>query len=61
MLKCVPGIIYHMTDVKLEVNEEGIPLNDLMEDMLKNLLLGYLKSAKNIPEDKKSIKVEITF
>jgi len=48
-----------MTDVKLHVNDKEIPLNDLMRDMLTNIILGYLKSAKNMPENKKSIKIEI--
>jgi len=30
-----------------------------MEEMLKNLLVGYLKAAKGIPADIKSINVEI--
>jgi len=48
-----------MTDVKLEVNDKDIPLNDLMKDMLSNILQGYLKSAKKLPDNIKSIKVEI--
>jgi len=48
-----------MTGVKLEVNEKEIPLNELMENMLINLVLGYLKSAKKIPEEIKQIKIEI--
>jgi len=48
-----------MTDVKLEVNDKDIPLNDLMKDMLSNILQGYLKSAKKLPDDIKSIKVDI--
>ena len=48
-----------MTVVKLIIDDKEIPLNDLMREMLTNLILGYLKSAKNIPEDKKSIKIEI--
>ena len=48
-----------MSDVNLKVNDEKVPLNDFMEDMLKNLLLGYLKAAKGIPEDIKSINVKI--
>ncbi len=50
-----------MSDVNLKVNDEKVPLNDFMEEMLKNLMLGYLKSAKGIPEDIKSINVEIEF
>ena len=48
-----------MSDVNLQVNEKEIPLNDFMQEMLKNLILGYLKSAKEIPEIIKNIKVEI--
>ena len=48
-----------MSEVNLKVNDEKVPLNDFMEDMLKNLLLGYLKAAKGIPEEKKTISVEI--
>jgi len=48
-----------MSEVKLNVNDKDIPLNDFMEDMLKHLLLGYLNAAKGIPEDIKSINVEI--
>ena len=48
-----------MKVVKLSVNEKDIPLNDIMQDMLKNLILGYLKSAKEIPSDMKIIKIEI--
>ena len=48
-----------MTEIKLKVNDEDIPLNDMMEDMLKNLLLGYLKSAKGIPKEIKTIDISI--
>ncbi len=48
-----------MTDVKLEVNDKDIPLNDLMKDILSNIIQGYLKSAKKLPDDIKSIKVNI--
>ena len=48
-----------MTDVKLEVNNKEIPLNELMKDMLSNIIQGYLKSAKKLPDKIKSINVEI--
>ena len=48
-----------MSDVNLKVNEEKVPLNDFMEEMLKNLILAYLKAAKGIPKDIKSISIEI--
>jgi len=48
-----------MSNVNIKVNGEKVPLNDFMEEMLKNLMLGYLKAAKGIPKDIKSINVEI--
>ena len=45
--------------VKLEVNDKEIPLNELMKEMLSNIIQGYLKSAKKMPDEIKSIKVEI--
>jgi hypothetical protein len=48
-----------MENISLKVNEKEVPLNELMQDMLKNLVLGYLKSAKKIPEEIKAIKIEI--
>ncbi|MHA1725978.1 MAG: hypothetical protein ACTSYC_09135 [Promethearchaeota archaeon] len=49
-----------MTKVKLEVNEKTIPLKNFMQEMLKNLILAYLKTAKRIPEPIETIKIEIT-
>ena len=43
-----------MSEVNIKVNDENIPLNEFMENMLKHLLLGYLNAAKGIPEDVKS-------
>ena len=48
-----------MTEVILELNNKEIPLNDLMRSMLTNMILGYLKSAKDIPDEIKSISIEI--
>ena len=48
-----------MSSVNLSINEKEIPLNELMEKMLINIILGYLKSAKKIPEEIKQIKIEI--
>ncbi|MHA1804942.1 MAG: hypothetical protein ACTSU4_10525 [Promethearchaeota archaeon] len=48
-----------MAEVKLEINEKSIPLNNLMQEMLKNLILAYLKSAKKIPEPMETIKIDI--
>jgi hypothetical protein len=48
-----------MTTINLKVNEKEIPLNEQMQEMLVNLVLGYLKSAKKIPEDKKTVEIKI--
>ncbi|MFW9947139.1 MAG: hypothetical protein ACFFBZ_10220 [Promethearchaeota archaeon] len=48
-----------MSSVNLKINEKEIPLNELMETMLTNIILGYLKSAKKIPEEIKQIRIEI--
>jgi molybdopterin-guanine dinucleotide biosynthesis protein B len=48
-----------MSEVNLKVNDEKVPLNDFMEVMLKNLLLGYLNALKGIPEEINSISVKI--
>ncbi|KKN02155.1 hypothetical protein LCGC14_1120620 [marine sediment metagenome] len=48
-----------MPQVKLIINEQEIPLKDFMENMLTNIILGYLKSTKGTPEVKKNIKIEI--
>jgi hypothetical protein len=50
-----------MYSIELKINEKEIPLNDMMEDMLKNLIEGYIKSAKGIPEEIKTINVKIEF
>ncbi|MFX1304378.1 MAG: hypothetical protein ACFE9X_13565 [Promethearchaeota archaeon] len=48
-----------MSDVKLIVNEKKIPLKDFMQEMLTNIILGYLKSTKGIPETIENIRIEI--
>jgi len=46
-------------DINLKINGKKVSLNDLMESMLKNLILGYLKSVKGVPEDVKQINIDI--
>ncbi len=48
-----------MTDVELKVNDKDIPLNDIMEKMLNNIIGGFLKSIKGIPEDVENININI--
>ncbi|MFW9772902.1 MAG: hypothetical protein ACFFEO_12160 [Candidatus Thorarchaeota archaeon] len=50
-----------MLEAKLSVNEEKIPLKDFMQDMLGNIVLGYLKSTKGVPENIENVKIEINF
>ncbi|MHA2006165.1 MAG: hypothetical protein ACXABO_01400 [Promethearchaeota archaeon] len=49
-----------MPNVNLAVNESNIPLKDFMQDMLTNILLGYLKSTKGVPDNIEKIKIEIS-
>ena len=48
-----------MPNVILTVNEKQVPLKDFMQEMLANIIQGYLKSTKAVPENIKSIKIEI--
>ena len=43
----------------LTVNEKQVPLKDFMQEMLTNIILGYLKSAKAVPENIETIEIEI--
>ena len=49
-----------MPEVKLTVNEKKIPLKEFMQEMLTNIVLGYLKSTKTIPENIENITIQIT-
>ncbi len=48
-----------MPDAYLTVNEKKIPLKDFMQEMLINIILGYLKSTKAVPENIETIEIEI--
>ncbi len=48
-----------MPEVKLIVNEKEIPLKDFMEGMLTNIILGFLKSTKGVPDSIEDINIEI--
>jgi len=49
----------NMVDATLIVNDKKIPLKDFMQEMLSNIILGYINSTKGIPENIKTIKIEI--
>ncbi|MFW9902017.1 MAG: hypothetical protein ACFFDY_12160 [Candidatus Thorarchaeota archaeon] len=48
-----------MTKVILSVNERKIPLKDFMQEMLANIIQGYLKTTKGVPEKIENIRIEI--
>ncbi|MFW9898219.1 MAG: hypothetical protein ACFFDO_03045 [Candidatus Thorarchaeota archaeon] len=48
-----------MADVNLKTNDKKIPLNDFMQELLTNIILGYLKTAKRMPDEIKTINIEI--
>ncbi|MFX1257820.1 MAG: hypothetical protein ACFFAN_08175 [Promethearchaeota archaeon] len=50
-----------MTNIKLSVNDEKIPLNQIMGNVLTNIISGFIDALKGIPEDITKIKVEISF
>ena len=43
----------------LSVNEKKIPLKDFMQEMLTNIILGYIKTTKGTPEHIEKITIEI--
>jgi hypothetical protein len=43
----------------LSVNEKKIPLKDFMQEMLANIIQGFLRSTKGVPENIEKIKIEI--
>ena len=48
-----------MPKVILEVNEKKIPLKDFMQEMFTNIILGFLQSTKDVPENIENIKIDI--
>ncbi|MHA2400707.1 MAG: hypothetical protein ACXADU_17700 [Promethearchaeota archaeon] len=49
-----------MPEAKLAVNDKKIPLKEFMQEMLTNIILGYLKSTKAVPENIEHITIQIT-
>jgi len=48
-----------MSDIKLTINDEEIPLNPIMSMILTNINLGFIEALKGIPEEKKKVQIEI--
>ena len=43
----------------LSVNEKEIPLNNIMQSILSNVINGFISSLTNVPEERNSINIEI--
>ena len=48
-----------MLKALLSVNEKKIPLKDFMQEMLSNIVQGFLKSTKGVPQNIENIKITI--
>ena len=51
--------IHIMENVKLEVNDKEIELNEMMRNVLANIVDGFLDALRDIPDVRKKIKLEI--
>jgi hypothetical protein len=49
-----------MADVKIEVNDKEIKLNEIMSKVIVNIVDGFLDALHDIPEVRKKINLEIT-
>ena len=50
-----------MENVKLEVDDKEIPLNEIMSNVISNIVEGFLDALHDIPNVRKKINLEITF
>lgn len=50
-----------MVNAILTVNEKQVPLKDFMQEMLANIILGYLESTKAVPKPIETINIDIKF
>ena len=48
-----------MTDIKVLINDKELPLNEFIKDLVVNINMGIVKSLKAIPENIKSININI--
>ena len=49
-----------MSDVKLYVNEKSVPLKEIMQTILANVVDGFVSALNEVPEERKTISIEIT-
>ena len=50
-----------MVNVKIEVNDKEIELNEIMSNVIANIVDGFLDALRDIPEVRKKIKLDISF
>lgn len=50
-----------MVDVKIEINDKDIELNEIMSNVIANIVNGFLDALRDIPDQRKKINLEITF
>ncbi|MHA1329303.1 MAG: hypothetical protein ACTSRH_18635 [Promethearchaeota archaeon] len=50
-----------MVEVNFKVNDKELPLNKFMQILFANIVDGYLKSAKEVPENIKIVKIKINY
>jgi hypothetical protein len=48
-----------MPDVKLLVNEKEVPLKDIMQSILANVIDGFVSALNEVPEKRNSISLKI--
>ena len=48
-----------MPKVYLEINEEEIPLNEIMTTVLTNINVGFINALSGIPNEIKEVKINI--
>ena len=53
--------IHIMVNVKIEVNDKEIELNEIMSNVIANIVDGFLDALRDIPEVRKKIKLDISF
>ncbi len=46
-------------DIKLEIDDEEIPLNGFLERVLRNILEGIVKELHGVEEDWEKMKIKI--
>jgi len=48
-----------MTEAKLFVNEKAVPLKEIMQTILTNVIDGFVSALDQVPDKRKTITIEI--